>query len=100
MPQDAEFYMAVEMLNVLVTWFEMYKQQGKHSKAELTAEIERVAVLPEVMNALEVLHDRKKSNQISTLLNAKDYAEFSEIIVKKLKKDTPKRLLKQLLYSL
>lgn len=100
MPQDAEYYMAIEMLNVLMTWFEMFKQQGKHSQSELLEEIRRVADLPEVLDSLRVLQDRKKKHRISGYLENKEYAIIAQMVTEKLKKDRPKRILKQILYSL
>lgn len=100
MPQDAEYYMAIEMLNVLLTWFEMFKQQGKHSERELVEEIRRVADLPEVLDSLRVLQDRKKKHRISGYLENREYAIIAEMVTEKLKKDTPKRIIKQILYSL
>ena len=100
MPQDAEYYMAIEMLNVLMTWFEMYKQQGKHNQSELIEEIRRVAGLPEVLDSLRILQDRKKKHQISGYIENREYMLISEMVIKKLKKDAPKRVLKQILYSL
>lgn len=100
MPQDAEYYMAIEMLNVLMTWFEMFKQQGKHSERELVEEIQRVADLPEVLDSLRVLQDRKKNHRISEYLENREYAIIAQMVTEKLKKDAPKRVLKQMLYSL
>lgn len=100
MPQDAAYYMAVEMLNVLMTWFEMFKQQGNHSESELIEEIQRVSDLPEVLDALGFLQDRKKKHRISGYLENGEYAIIAEMVMEKLKKDMPKRILKQILYSL
>ena len=97
MPQDAEYYMAIEMLNVLMTWFEMFKQQGKHSESELVEEIQRVADLPEVLDSLRVLRDRKKKHRISGYLENGEYAIITEMVTEKLKKDKPNRILKQIL---
>lgn len=100
MPQDAEYYMAIELLNILMTWFEMFKQQGKHSQSELVEEIKRVAGLSEVQNALDVLQNRKKKHRISGCLENREYAVIAQMVTEKLKKDRPKRILKQILYSL
>lgn len=100
MPQDAEYYMAIEMLNILMTWFEMFKQQGNHSERELVEEIRRVAGLPEVLDSLRVLQDRKKKHRISGYLENREYAIIAQMVTEKLKKDAPKRILKQILYSL
>ena len=100
MPQDAEYYMAIEMLNVLMTWFEMFKHQGNHTESELVEEIRRVADLPEVLDSLRVLQDRKKKHRISGYLENREYAIIAQMVTEKLKKDMPKRILKQMLYSL
>lgn len=100
MPQDAEYYMAVELMNVLVTWFSMYKQQGKHTETELTGEIARAATLPEVTDALKVLRDRSKKHRISVCLETGEYGKITEMIMEQLRRDAPRRLLKQILYSL
>lgn len=100
MPQDAEYYMAIELLNILMTWFEMFKQQGKHTQSELVEEIKRVAGLSEVQNALDVLQNRKKKHRISGYLENREYAVIAQMVTEKLKKDRPKRILKQILYSL
>lgn len=100
MPQDAEYYMAIEMLNVLMTWFEMFKQQGKHTQSELVEEIRRVADLSEVQNALDVLQNRKKKHRISEYLENGEYAIIAQMVTEKLKKGRPKRILKRILYSL
>ena len=100
MPQDAEYYMAIEMLNILMTWFEMFKQQGNHSEHELVEEIRRVADLPEVLDSLRVLQDRKKKHRILGHLENREYGIIAQMVMEKLKKDKPKRVLKQLLYSL
>lgn len=100
MPQDAEYFMAVELLNVLMTWFEMYKRQGKHTEMELIKEIGRVAALPEVQDALSVLQDRNKKHRISGCLEHGEYGKIAEMVMQKLKKEAPRRLLRQILYSL
>lgn len=100
MPQDAEYFMAVELLNVLMTWFEMYKRQGKHTEMELIKEIGRVAALPEVQDALRVLQDRNKKHRISGYLEHGEYGKIAEMVMQKLKKEAPRRLLRQILYSL
>lgn len=100
MPQDAEYYMAVEMLNVLMTWFEMYKQQGKYTGVELVREIERTAVLPEVQDSLRVLQDRRETHRISGYLVNMEYGKLADMVMMKLKKDAPKRMLKRILCSL
>lgn len=100
MPQDAEYYMAIEMLNVLMSWYEMFKQQGKHTERELLEEIKRTAGLPEVLDALRVLKDRKKAHRIAGHLENRAYEKIAEMVRMKLRKDMPKQLLKRILYSL
>lgn len=100
MPQDSEYLMAVEMLNILMTWFEMFKLQGHHTNNELLSEIERVAALPEVIDSLQILNDRNKCHLISEYLQNNEYNEIVQLVIHRIKKDTLKRILKNILYSL
>lgn len=100
MPQDAAYYMAIEMLNILMTWFEMFKQQGKHSERELVEEIRRVSGLPEVLDALEILRVRKKKHRISEYLEHGEYESIARLVRENLKKTMPKRVVKRILCAL
>ena len=63
-------------------------------------EIGRVAALPEVQDALRVLQDRNKKHRISGYLEHGEYGKIAEMVMQKLKKEAPRRLLRQILYSL
>ena len=63
-------------------------------------EIRRVAALPEVLDSLRVLQDRKKKHRISGYLENGAYEIIAQMVMEKLKKDRPKRALKRLLYAL
>lgn len=52
MPQNAEYLMAVEMKNVLLTWLEMCAVRGGYDKNALLQEAVRVCALPDIQYAV------------------------------------------------
>lgn len=53
MPQNAEYLMAVELKNIVLSWLEMCIQSGKYDKRALHEETTRVCRLPEVQEAVQ-----------------------------------------------
>ena len=53
MPQNAEYLMAVELKNIVLSWLEMCIQSGKYDKRALQEEITHVCHLPEVQEAVQ-----------------------------------------------
>ncbi len=53
MPQNAEYYMAVELKNIVLTWLEMCATKGGYGKQELREEIARVCNLSEVQECVK-----------------------------------------------
>lgn len=53
MPQNAEYFMAVELKNIVLSWLEMCIQSGRYDKCALREEIVRVCRLPEVQEAVQ-----------------------------------------------
>ena len=51
MPQNAEYFMAVELKNIVISWFELCVLSGRYDGEALTEEIVRVCHLPEVQEA-------------------------------------------------
>ena len=52
MPQNAEYFMAVELKNIVLSWLEMCTLSGRYDSKSLTEEIMRVCQLPEVQEAM------------------------------------------------
>ena len=52
MPQNAEYFMAVELKNIVLSWLEMCTLSDRHDSKSLTEEIMRVCQLPEVQEAV------------------------------------------------
>lgn len=52
MPQNADYFMAVEMKNILLSWLEMCVVQGGYDRNALLHEATRVCALPEIQNAV------------------------------------------------
>ena len=53
MPQNAEYFMAVELKNIVLSWLEMCALNGRYDSKTLTEEIMRVCHLPEVQAAMQ-----------------------------------------------
>ena len=52
MPQNADYFMAVEMKNILLSWLEMCAVHGEYSKDALLQEAARVCRIPEIQDAV------------------------------------------------
>ena len=53
MPQNAAYFMAVELKNIVLSWLEMCALDGNYGKQALQDEIVRVCYLPEVQEATQ-----------------------------------------------
>ena len=53
MPQNAEYFMAVELKNIVLSWFEMCALSDRYDSKSLAEEIKRVCQLPEVQDAVQ-----------------------------------------------
>ena len=53
MPQNAEYFMAVELKNVVLSWLEMCALSGRYDSKSIQEEIMRVCNLPEVQEAMQ-----------------------------------------------
>lgn len=53
MPQNAEYFMAVELKNIVLSWLEMCTLTGNYDKQALREEIVRVCSLTEVQEAVQ-----------------------------------------------
>ena len=80
MPQDAEYYMAVELLNETMSWFHMLQTEKRINREELLFEIERVAGLREVQESLTIIADRKTPNELSELYKNKKYEDIERMV--------------------
>ena len=54
MPQDARYYMNIELMNIVFSWLTMCKRR-KYSEQEIYKEIERIYHIPEIYNAASEL---------------------------------------------
>ena len=97
MPQDAAYLIAVELINILGTWYEMYKLQGQHTNAQLLDEIKRTARLSEVQHARNILCNRKRSMAIADWISNGEFEEIVRFVNKKIVAGRWRRRLKQFL---
>lgn len=52
MPQNADYYMAVELKNIIITWLEMCSTLGQYDKEHLLEEAMRVCTIPDIQEAM------------------------------------------------
>ncbi len=52
MPQDVEYFMAVELKNIAITWLKMFYKNAVNDKQACRNEIERVCRIPEIHEAV------------------------------------------------
>lgn len=53
MPQNADYFMSVEMKNIVLSWLEMCAVRGGYGKEALLQEAARVCALPEIQRAVK-----------------------------------------------
>lgn len=53
MPQNVEYFMAVELKNIVLSWLEMCVLSDRYDSKSITEEIMRVCQLPEVQEAVQ-----------------------------------------------
>ena len=83
MPQDARFYIDVELMNVTRGWLKIcYKHYNNHEKMQ--NEYKRVCELPEIREAAKNLYE--KENAIAKIIYEKDIVNLEKCVMKYIKK--------------
>lgn len=101
MPQNAKYYMDVELLNVTKTHFLQCIKCGKFSKERLTEEIEKTCIIFEVSKAAEQLMKLDNAMaEYAALIYRCDSKAISAIIDEMVRKDRGKDFIKNLIKRL
>ena len=79
MPQDARFYMDVELMNVLISWLKMCYVQGHYENEKFRDECRRVCNLNVIKEAAENLYDGKK-NFIAKMVHEGKSSELEDYV--------------------
>lgn len=100
MPQDAELYINIELMNVVFSWLKMCKKQGNYSEIQMGEEIKRVCAISEIGIAAEQLCKGKIKNEIAVMIYNCNIKEIYEQLTKQIslekRKDKIKKILKKL----
>ena len=95
MPQDSEFYMNVELMNVVMSWLLMCYKQGEYKGKELEKECLRVCNLQIIRAAAENLKD--KNNKIANLILQQKVSELEKMILERAKQTRKTDIIKKVL---
>lgn len=76
MPQDAMFYINIELMNIVISWLKMCKKQGKYLEIQMKEEIKRVCEIKEVSHAAMQLCERENKNQIALMVYNQEIEEI------------------------
>lgn len=98
MPQNAEYFMAVELKNIVLSWFEMCIQSGKYDERTLREEITYVCCLPEVQEAvLQNDFVRREPNGIRKAIQESNIEYIEEFLAERLAAGKFRRFIKKIL---
>ena len=100
MPQDARYYMNIELMNIVFSWLTMCKKKGKYSEQEIYKEIERIYHIPEIYNAASELCKMENKNRIADMIKGCDCDQIYYEVMKSVKKDRKKDTIKGLISKL
>lgn len=98
MPQNAEYFMAVELKNIVLSWLEMCTLAGGYDRQALQDEIVRVCRLPEVQEAVRQkdFADREPDGLRKAIQNV-NVAYIEERLAERIAAGKYRRLIKKIL---
>lgn len=98
MPQNAEYYMAIEMKNIVLTWLEMCMTQGRFSTEHMHEEIKRVCNLPEVQYAVgQKEYAERETGGMRRALEECDIQFIMNLVQNRIEKNRVRSMIKKLL---
>ena len=100
MPQDARYYMNIELMNIVFSWLIMCKKKGKYSEQEMRKEIERINDISEIYNAASELCKMGNKNHIAEMIKKYDGDQIYDEIMKIIQRDRKRDIIKQLINKL
>lgn len=100
MPQNVEYLMGVELINILKSWLYMCATQGNYSNLKMEQEIVKLCSTEEIKQASQCVIDNNKLNNMASWIQTKDYQAILEYIKVLGKKNCWKRIIKNILNRL
>lgn len=95
MPQDSEFYMNVELMNVVMSWLLMCYKKGGYKNKKLEQECLRVCKIQTIKQAAQNLKDR--NNKIADLILQQKVDELEKMILERVKQTRKTDIIKKVL---
>lgn len=98
MPQNAGYFMAVELKNIVLSWLEMYSLSDRYDSKSLAEEIKRVCRLPEVQEAVQQKDfvEREPTGTRQAIQSA-DVGQIKAILNRRIAAGKYRRLIKSIL---
>ena len=98
MPQNADYFMAVEMKNILISWLEMCAVQGGYDENALLYEATRTCALPEIQYAVRQRDFvEKQPDGIRKAIQDGDAEEVCALVYERIKASRFRRFVKSIL---
>ena len=98
MPQNAEYFMAVEMKNIVISWLEMCALSGKYDNDALREEIKRVCGILEIEEAVRQRDFvEKEPTGIRKAIQETDVEFINNALLERIAAGKYRRLIKKLL---
>ena len=95
MPQDSEFYMNVELMNIVMSWLLMCYKKGEYKNKKLEQECLRVCKIQTIKQAAQNLKD--KNNKIADLILQQKVDELEKMILERVKQTRKTDIIKKVL---
>lgn len=95
MPQDSEFYMNVELMNIVMSWLLMCYKKGGYKNKKLEQECLRVCKIQTIKQAAQNLKD--KNNKIADLILQQKVDELEKMILERVKQTRKTDIIKKVL---
>lgn len=89
MPQDAMFYINIELMNIVFSWLKMCQKQGNYSEIQIKEEIKRICEIQEISDAATQLCERQDKNEIAVMIHNRETQEIYIRLMKQI--DAEKR---------
>ena len=98
MQQNAAYYMAVEMKNIVLTWLEMCITQGRYSTEQMHDEIKHVCKIQEVQDAVRQRdYAERETGGMRMALEQCDIQFIMNEVQKRIEKNRVRSMIKKLL---
>lgn len=99
MPQNAEYLMAVELKNIILTWLETCILYGGYDVQQLREEIMRICALPEIQDAVQQPDFVKRESEgIRKAIQEADVDYIANILTERIAAGRYRRFIKKILF--